>query len=135
MPRFILLLVALAGQFFLPAAAFAYTVRGAGPGALIGGDLTDPEDDGVDGAMTNWNWAAISATSENAWSAEGAYNIFDNRVGPGDDKWCCDGPPQSIAVQFDRPYVLTHVTLTAGNDAAERDPTRWYIEGSNDGTN
>ncbi len=113
----------------------AFIIRGAGTGALIGGDLTDPENNGVDGAMTNWNWVSINATSENAWSAEGAYNIFDNKVGAGDDKWCCDGPPQSIAVQFDRPYVLTHFTLAAGNDAAERDPTRWYLEGSNDGTN
>jgi len=113
----------------------AFTIRGAGTGALIGGDLTDPENNGVDGAMTNWNWVSINATSENAWAAEGAYNIFDNKVGAGDDKWCCDGPPQSIAVQFAQPYVLTHFTLAAGNDAAERDPTRWYIEGSNDGTN
>jgi hypothetical protein len=123
------------GLFFTSESCRAFIVRGAGTGALIGGDLTDPENNGVDGAMTNWNWQTITATSENAWSAEGAYNIFDNKVGAGDDKWCCDGPPQSIAVQFDRPYVLTHFTLAAGNDAAERDPTRWYIEGSNDGTN
>jgi hypothetical protein len=135
MPRFPLLLAALASQLLTLATAEAYTVRGAGTSALIGGDLTDPENNGVDGANTNWNWVSISATSENTWSAEGAYNIFDNKVGAGDDKWCCDGPPQSIAVRFERPYVLTHFTLAAGNDAAERDPTRWYIEGSNDGTN
>lgn len=135
MSRYLLFLVAVAGQCLLSNPAGAFTVRGAGTGALIGGDLTDPENNGVDGSMTNWNWTSLSATSENTWSAEGAYNIFDNKVGAGDDKWCCDGPPQSIAVQFDRPYVLTHFTLAAGNDAAERDPTRWYIEGSNDGTN
>lgn len=128
------LIPVLACLFLSAGAADAYIVRGAGTTALIGGDLTDPENDGVDGSMKNWNWVSLSATSENTWSAEGAYNIFDNKVGAGDDKWCCDGPPQSIAVQFDRPYVLTHFTLAAGNDAAERDPTRWYIEGSNDGT-
>ncbi len=133
--RFVPLLALLAGTILLDAPATAYTIRGAGTGALIGGDLTDPENDGVDGAMTNWNWLTISATSENAWSDEGAYNIFDNKVGAGDDKWCCESAPQSIAVQFDRPYVLTHFTLAAGNDAPERDPTRWFIEGSNDGTN
>lgn len=134
MTRHPYLFAVLACLFLASSPASAYTVRGAGTTALIGGDLTDPEDNGVDGAMTNWNWVSISATSENTWSAEGAYNIFDNKVGAGDDKWCCDGPPQSIAVQFDRPYVLTHFTLAAGNDAAERDPTRWFIEGSNDGT-
>ena len=113
--------------FMLPEISGAYGSLGAGTGALLGGDLTDPENNGVDGAMTNWNWVSINATSENAWVTEGAYNVFDNKVGAGDDKWCCDGPPQSIAVQFDRPYVLTHFTIAAGNDAAERDPTRWYI--------
>ena len=119
---------------FSTASAGAFSVLGAGTGALLGGDLTDPENNGVDGAATNWNWTTISATSENAWTAEGAYNIFDNKAGAGDDKWCCDGPPQSIAVQFAQPYVLTHFTLAAGNDAAERDPTQWYIEGSDNGT-
>ena len=115
--------------------ANAYITRGAGTAALRGGDLTDPENNGVDGAMTNWNWIAITASSENSWTAEGAYNIFDNLVGGGDEKWCCDPAPQSIAVQFDRPYVLTHFTLSSANDVPERDPTQWYIEGSNNGTN
>ena len=38
---------------FSTAGARAFTVLGAGTGALLGGDLTDPENDGVDGAATN----------------------------------------------------------------------------------
>jgi len=37
-------------------------------------------------------------------------------------------------VQLDRPYVLTHFTIAAANDVADRDPTNWTIEGSDDGS-
>ncbi len=116
----------------------ARVILGTGTSSLIGGDLTDPEDDGVDGtdgAAGNWNWTSILASSENAWISEGAYNVFDNKVGGGDDKWCCGGPPQNIYVQFSTTYVLTHFTITSGNDAGDRDPDQWEIQGSNDGTN
>ncbi len=116
----------------------ARVILGTGTSSLIGGDLTDPEDDGVDGtdgAAGNWNWTSILASSENAWISEGAYNVFDNKVGGGDMKWCCGGPTQSIYVQFSTTYVLTHFTITSGNDAGDRDPDQWKIQGSNDGTN
>ena len=116
----------------------ARVILGTGTSSLIGGDLTDPEDDGVDGtdgAAGNWNWTSILASSENAWTSEGAYNVFDNQVGAGDMKWCCEGPTQSIYVQFSTTYVLTHFTITSGNDAGSRDPDQWEIQGSNDGTN
>ena len=116
----------------------ARVILGTGTSSLIGGDLTDPEDDGVDGtdgAAGNWNWTSILASSENAWISEGAYNVFDNQVGGGDMKWCCEGPTQSIYVQFSTTYVLTHFTITSGNDAVGRDPDQWEIQGSNDGTN
>ena len=116
----------------------ARVILGTGTSSLIGGDLTDPEDDGVDGtdgAAGNWNWTSILASSENAWTGEGAYNVFDNKVGSGDAKWCCGGPPQNIYIQFSTTYVLTHFTITSGNDAGDRDPDQWEIQGSNDGTN
>ena len=116
----------------------ARVILGTGTSSLIGGDLTDPEDDGIDGtdgAAGNWNWTSILASSENAWISEGAYNVFDNQVGGGDMKWCCEGPTQSIYVQFSATYVLTHFTITSGNDAGGRDPDQWEIQGSNDGTN
>ena len=50
-------------------------------------------------------------------------------------KWCCEGPTQSIYVQFSTTYVLTHFTITSGNDGAVRDPDQWEIQGSNDGSN
>ncbi len=132
------LAVAFATLFFAASRTGAYEVLGAGTGALLGGDLTDPENDGNDATGTGFNWVSINASSEEAYTGEGAFNIFDNKVGGGDDKWCCDPPatgaPQWVRVKLDKPYVLTHFTLAAGNDAPERDPTRWNIEGSNDGT-
>ena len=116
----------------------ARVILGTGTSSLIGGDLTDPEDDGIDGTdgtAGNWNWTSILASSENAWTSEGAYNVFDNQVGGGDMKWCCEGPTQSIYVQFSTTYVLTHFTITSGNDAGGRDPDQWEIQGSNDGSN
>ena len=37
--------------------SYSVTVLGTGSSALVGDDLTDPENDGVDGAHTNWNWS------------------------------------------------------------------------------
>ena len=116
----------------------ARVILGTGTASLIGGDLTDEDDDGIDGtddAAGNWDWTSILASSENAWTSEGAYNVFDNKVGSGDSKWCCEGPTQWIYVQFSTSYVLTHFTITSGNDGAVRDPDQWEIQGSNDGTN
>jgi hypothetical protein len=120
--------------FAILPAANAFTVLGAGTTALLGGDLTDPENNGSDVSGGNFNWVTINSSSEPYWNAEGSFNIFDNQVGANDAKWCCEPAPQWIAVKFDKPYVLTHFTIAAGNDAPERDPTRWRIDGSNDGT-
>ena len=38
-------------------------------------------------------------------------------------------------MELDRPYLLTHFTIASGNDVSSRDPTRWVIEGSDDGAN
>ena len=115
--------------------SYSVEVLGTGTAALIGGDLTDPEDDGVDGANTNWNWTSISASSEEKWTGEGSFNVFDNKVGSTNNKWCCNGPTQWISVGFSQPYILSHFTITSGNDVAGRDPDIWKIQGSNDGEN
>lgn len=127
--QFIILII-----LFYTSNSFSREILGTGTGALIGGDLTDPENNGVDGSNTNWNWTSIVASVENYWSSEGAYNVFDNNVGAGNAKWCCDGAPEWIYVQFSQAYVLTHFTITSGNDVPSRDPDIWRIQGSNNGT-
>ena len=115
----------------------ASSILGTGSGALLGGDLTDPENngiDGTDGSGGNWNWTSINASSDKSWTGEGAWNAFDNRVSGGNDKWCCNGPTQWVYVQFSQAYVLSHFTITSGNDVSGRDPDIWKIQGSNNGS-
>jgi hypothetical protein len=114
---------------------------GTGTAALIGGDLTDPENNGDEVAGPtdpSWNWESITSNNKPGFDgAEFAFNIFDSRVGGGADKWCCDDPspaaPHRVDVKFRSPVVLRYFTITSGNDARDREPTTWQIAGSNDG--
>ena len=68
--------------------AQAEKILGTGTGSLLGGDLTDPEDDGDPEADKGYN-AIFSANDEPGFGGgESAFNVFDNRLGPGNDKWC-----------------------------------------------
>lgn len=117
-------------------------ILGTGTAALLTSDLTDPDNNGLDAldAATDpsWNWVSIDASHEpNFEGGENAFNIFDNKVGGGNNKWCCDDPtvdiPVWVAVEFANPVSITHFTVTTGNDSRDRDPTDWQIQGSNDG--
>ncbi|MGY8686150.1 MAG: LamG-like jellyroll fold domain-containing protein, partial [Verrucomicrobiales bacterium] len=117
-------------------------ILGTGVEALLGGDLTDPENDGLDEAGAamdpSWNWVNITGNIEDDFGdPEQSFNIFDNQVGGGGAKWCCDDPspdnPYWVSVEFAEAVSLTHFTITNGNDSPDRDPTNWQIQGSNDG--
>lgn len=117
-------------------------ILGIGAESLLGGDLTDPENDGLDelGAATDpsWNWKAITSSHEPDFEGgENSFNIFDNKVGATNDKWCCDDPtpdnPVWVDVEFPQAVSLTHFTVASGNDTPARDPIDWAIQGSNDG--
>ena len=116
---------------------------------LLGGDLTDPEDDGTEGetifangdvgqtAGLNFNWVSITANAEeyfgNFGGSEGSFDMFDNLIGGGQNKLCCGGAPVFATVEFENPVSLTHFTLTSSNDTPARDPLDFQIQGSNDG--
>ena len=108
---------------------------------LLGGDLTDPEDDGDEGAGEDdpsWNWASIDSNDEPGFQGgEFAYNVFDNTLGPGNAKWCCTGAsedsPLQLTVEFELPVSLTHFTISSANDVEARDPRAWRILGSANG--
>lgn len=116
-------------------------ILGVGTESLLGGDLTDPENDGDEAAGptdASWNWASINSNIEPAFEGgEFSFNIFDNKLGPGNDKWCCDDPSDSnpywVAVEFKNPVSLTHFTISSANDTPNRDPLHFQIQGSNDG--
>ena len=61
--------------------------------------------------------------------------LFDNRLGPSNDKWCCGrggGIPKEglhVTAEFEEQYALTHFTLSSANDVPPRDPTVWRFRG------
>jgi len=119
--------------------AQAEEILGTGTNSLLGGDLTDPENDGAPDADEGYN-AIFTANEEPGFGGgEFSFNVFDNRLGPGNDKWCCGrggGIPDEglhITAEFEEAYALTHFTVSSANDVPARDPTEWEIQGSNDG--
>jgi hypothetical protein len=121
--------------------ASAFTIRGTGTGSLIGGDLTDPENDGLPDTDQNYNATFSSSEEPGFGGGEFAFNVFDNlTTGGGNNKWCCGDQnnfpvnPISIDATFTQRFVLTQFTITSGNDTPTRDPRAWQILGSNDGT-
>jgi hypothetical protein len=113
-----------------------------GTAAIRGSDLTDPENDGQADADVGYN-AVFSGNEEPAFGGgESAFNVFDNRVGGGNDKWCCGTGNQipaegyQVTAQLNAgPHILSSFTLTSGNDTPPRRPSVWEIRGSNDGAN
>ena len=119
--------------------AQAEKILGIGTEFLLGGDLTDPEDDGAADADEGYN-AKFTANDEPGFGGgESAFNVFDNILGPGNAKWCWGpggGIPEEglhVTAEFDEPYALTYFTVSSANDIPNRDPTEWEIQGSNDG--
>ena len=112
---------------------------GTGTDALLGGDLTDPEDDGDPEKDKKYNAKFTSNDEPGFGGGEFAFNVFDNILGPSNDKWCCGkagiekGEGMWITAEFDKQYALTHFTVSSANDAPERDPLVWEVQGSNDG--
>lgn len=125
----------LIATLLVSSAAQAVVVRGTGTGALVGSDLTDPENNGNAEANVGYNATFRSSVEQGFGGAEYAFNVFDNRVGGGNDKWCCDSNVWVEANFGTQRYNLTKFTATSGNDTPGRDSDIWRILGSNDGVN
>ncbi len=134
-------------------------VRGTGTASLIGNDLTDLGNNGVEGsyvpgasippAVLAGFDARFFASSEAAFGGgENAFNVFDNiAAGGGNAKWCCesvseatDGSGVFVGADFSQTLAagsagiqLNRFTMTSSNDSPGRDPDVWAIQGSNDG--
>lgn len=130
--------------FASAAPAQAFTILGTGTGSLVGSDLTDIGDDGVEGSyappsLAGFDAEFFSSDEPGFGGGEFAFNVFDNLLGGGNDKWCCGTAfPQIVGADFSStlgPIVLTRFTLSSANDVPGRDPTVWKIQGSNDMSN
>jgi hypothetical protein len=116
---------------------------------LIGGDLTDPENNGDDsltydpgsGQLAGFDAIFTSTDEPGFGGGEFSFNVFDNEKGGGNNKWCCNDPgadghqlDAEILADDGKAHFLTHFTLTSSNDSPGRDPLIFSIEGSNDGS-
>jgi hypothetical protein len=126
------------GSFSAPSCSVAETVPG-----LIGSDLTDIDNDGVEGFylppgdLGGFDAVFFSSDEPGFGGGEFAFNVFDNIVGGGNEKWCCGTVfPQIVGADFrestGKSYRLTEFTVSSANDTPDRDPRVWRIEGSND---
>ena len=118
----------------------AFDVLGTGTGSLLGNDLTDLGNDGDENLynppadLGGFDAEFFSSDEPGFGGGEFAFNVFDNLLGPGNDKWCCGSQlPQIVGASLSEPYFLTHFTVSSANDVPDRDPRVWSIEGSNDG--
>ncbi|MDO4584294.1 MAG: PEP-CTERM sorting domain-containing protein [Planctomycetia bacterium] len=127
-----------------------------GQNILLQKDITDPSDSiqipagttFVDEATWKGYYAAATWTSITSGirapfaSLESTSNLFNNELGEGKAKWYDSGVPSYVQLTFPEAFVLTHFTLSSGNDCmftgstgsnAGRNPQSWAILGSNDG--
>jgi len=147
--------LALAGVVSVTSTAHALPIiRGTGNTALIGNDLTDLGNNGVEtsyappGNLGGFDAVFFASTQAAFNSSQSAFNVFDNLTGGTDNKWCCssvsqatDGSGQFVGANFsttlaagiNTSIVLNRFTLTSSNDTPGRDPDVWAIQGSDGG--
>ena len=97
--------------------------------ALVGNDLTDPDEDGVYAVSFAAGLSGSSPVNEEPVRA------LDNRA---DTKWLAFDPAGTFYEMSFLDGIARHVdryTITSANDVDERDPFRWTLSGSNDGAN
>ena len=109
-------------------------VLGTGTEALLGGDLTDPENDGNPEELTGYNVTIENGNDEE--KPDDIEDLVDNLLGETSDDWCCAdrGETARAFFEFDEPVVITHFTIASGSSTSRTyDPRHWAIRGSNDG--
>ena len=83
---------------------------------------------GIPGNLTD-RIVEVQANGENPPN-EVAANVFDGNV---NTKWLVFQATGWVQGRFDEPVAVVHYALTSANDAPERDPRDWTLEGSQDG--
>lgn len=82
------------------------------------------------------NQGTLIVTKENSKGPdanEGSLKLVDGNI---DTKYLANfGNPFYIVLQFQEPKLINFYSLTSANDAPDRDPRDWTIQGSNDGVN
>ncbi|WP_082422570.1 basic secretory protein-like protein [Aquimarina longa] len=92
-----------------------------------GGGTTPPAGDTID--ITN-DGGTISSQYNDSPSNEGISNIVDNNL---NSKYLTFNASAWVQYKATKSYVLSSYTITSGNDAPERDPKSWTLQGSTNG--
>jgi predicted alpha-1,2-mannosidase len=93
---------------------------------------------GVDGDIsTGMPGSLRSHVTAIAVNAQPNANENGNNLNDGDPatKWLVDTPTSWAQYTLDAPATVVKYALTSANDAPERDPRDWTLQGSADGTN
>ncbi|MEO3815966.1 GH92 family glycosyl hydrolase [Plantactinospora sp. B24E8] len=85
---------------------------------------------GIPGNLTD-RVTEVAASDENPPN-ETAARVVDQNIST---KWLAFASSGWIRVRLDEPAAIVHYALTSANDAAERDPRDWTLQGSADGEN
>jgi hypothetical protein len=99
------------------------------PEGLVGGDLTDPEEDGT------LNGTIFAGGFPGSPTGEEPDKGLDNQTAT---KWLAfqpSGTHYGFRFANGERHVVGAYTLTSANDADDRDPYSWTLSGSNDGSN
>jgi predicted alpha-1,2-mannosidase len=121
--------------------------RAADPPAFASSfETDDPQPDwtdtvervsGVDGDVTAGMPGSLrSHVTAIAVNAEPNSNENGNNLNDGDEatKWLVDTSPSWAQYTLDAPATVVKYALTSANDAPERDPRDWTLQGSNNGS-
>jgi len=81
------------------------------------------------------NLMSIPGTISDRYNTGGGEGIEKLVDGDINSKYLTGGAATWMMWKMDRQFIATYYTLTSANDASERDPKNWKLEGSNDGTN
>src|SRR4051812_48056795 len=90
--------------------------------------VTGPDRPGIPGNVTD-TVVAMKARGENP-PGEVKENLVD---GSSDSKWLDFSPTSWVELELAQPVTITRYALTSANDAAQRDPRDFKLQGSNDG--
>ena len=99
----------------------------------IGGDWNDRVSSMIVSSMDITDLGGTITAQFPNTTAESVDKIIDND--PATKYLGVNGAGGWVQYQTNTAYVVNEYTITSANDAAERDPLSWTLQGSNDGTN
>ena len=111
-----------------PAPDWTSTVEVDATGARKSAGITGSPVTGIPGNITD-KVVAVAASGENAPN-ELAANVFDRNV---NTKWLVFAATAWVQGRLSDPIAVVGYALTSANDAPERDPRDWTLQGSADG--